>query len=500
MYLVTIYDGPNDTQGTVIHTPYTDPTKVSNGVVNLVIQGISNFKFTINPSNPAWGKIDPLRTLVKVVDAKRNKTIFDGRVLQPSQKMSSNGQFSISYECEDKLAYLHDSSQRHGEYRNMTIRDFFTVMINNHNRQVEPHKQFKVGNVTVTNATDNVYRYLGYGKTFDEIKDKLIDRLGGFLRIREEPIGTYIDYLESVGEVKETPIRLRTNLKDMQKDIDPTEIITRLVPLGARIESEDEDTVDASEARLTITNVNGGKDYIDDLALQAEFGIIEGSMTWDDVNTESTLLLRGNQFMQAQKAARISYSITPVNVDLIDTSFEAFEVGNWHNIINPVLAIDEPLQIIGQQIDILNPQLANLTIGEKYRTLSQYQVESNKQMLTIQNLEGQVDRLGRSNSHLRVAYEAIHTEIENVQQDLINVDLDDLPAELQSLHTQLEAIQTAIGNLPIVDLTPLETELASLTARVEALEQYVPTINDLVTRVEALENDSEPPTEPEESE
>src|SRR5699024_695621 len=106
---------------------------------------------------------------------------------------------------------------------------------------------------TVTNPTDNVYRYLGYENTYETIKDKLIKRLGGYIQARREVDGLYLDYLEEVGEyIESTPIRLSHNMQSIDYEVDPTEIVTRLVPLGERIESEDEDAADASEARLTI--------------------------------------------------------------------------------------------------------------------------------------------------------------------------------------------------------------------------------------------------------
>jgi len=264
MYQISVYDGPDDDVGTLIHSPFPNQVKVSSASVHLVTQGVSDMTFTINYLNPAWGKIKPLRTLIKVMDIKSNKKIFDGRVLRPIQTMTSNGMFSCEYTCESKLAYLNDSNQRHGEYHNITVRNFLQVIIDNHNRQVEPHKRFKLGNITVQDTNDSLYRYLGYEKTYTTIKDKLIDRLGGYLVLREELDGIYLDYLESVGEFKNTPIRLRTNLKDMQREINPLEVVTRLVPLGANIESENEEATDASQARVTISSVNDGIDYLDD--------------------------------------------------------------------------------------------------------------------------------------------------------------------------------------------------------------------------------------------
>lgn len=475
MYLVTIYDGIDDNVGKVIHSPFPNGLKLSNASIDLVVEGIPSMDFVINPSNPAWGKVKPLKTLIKVIDTKNNKVVFDGRVLKPTDKMNSDGMFHIEYTCEGKLAYLNDSSQRHGEYHDITIRDFFEVMINSHNSQVEPHKQFKIGNVTVTNPTDNVYRYLGYEKTYASIKDKLIDRLGGYLVIRDETDGMYIDYLESVGEVKNTPIRLRTNLQDMQRETDPLNIITRLVPLGTRIESEDEEATDASQARITIADVNNEIDYLDDTALQDEFGIIEGSVVYDDITQPNILKTRGQQYLNAQKAARVSYDVTPVDLSLIDASFESFECGNWHNVINPVFAIDEPLQIIGKSIDIANPQSSKLTIGEKYRTLTEYQRESNKSLIVVDELRNRVDSQGRIIATIRNEMENVEYSLEDLQQAIIDADLEELPSAISALETAINNLNDALDGIPIYDVaTHTEDGLMASGDKVklDGLENY----------------------------
>lgn len=448
MYQVTIYDGINDTIGTVINSPYPNGIKLSAGNVNLVIQGISDMSFTINPSNPGWGKIKPLKTLIKVFDVIRKKTVFNGRVLKPSQVMTNSGMFTISYDCESTLAYLQDSNQRFGEYHNITVSDFFTTIIENHNRQVEPHKQFKVGNVTVTDPNNSLYRYLGYEKTFETIKDKLIDRLGGFLVVREEQDGNYIDYLQSVGEVSSTEIKLRKNLKDMKRDIDPLGIISRLVVLGKKIESTDPNATDASQARLDIKSVNNGLDYLDDPELIAEFGIIEGTIMFDDISDVNTLKTRGEQFLADQLAAKVTYTLTPVDVSLIDSSFEELEVGNWHQIVNPVFSIDEPLQIIEQDINILDPLKISLTIGEKYKTLTQYQLEATKQIKTVEQLEQTVASQSQTISNLSIQLSGVNTNLTELNTALQLNDETGVSQALADLNQSVSDLNTAVNNIP----------------------------------------------------
>src|SRR5699024_40181 len=375
------------------------------------------------------------------------------------------------------------------------VRDFLVEIIAQHNRQVEPHKRFEVGNVTVTTTTDNIYRFLGYEKTWEANQDKLISRLGGHIRLRE---GKYIDYLEREGELRKPPMRLPVNLKDMQKEIEPTEIITRVVPLGARLETE-EGGSGVSEPRLTIESVNDGKDYIDDQALINEFGIIEGNVVWDDVNTPSTLLLRGNQFFQAQRAARVSYDVSAPNMNLIDTTFEEFEVDDYYPIDNPVFVIDEPIQVIGKDIDINNPQMSKLQIGDKYRTLSEYQAQANKQMMTVASLEERVNRLGSQNAQLNQQLELAQGQLQTIQEDLLNVDLENLPQELQTISGQIQALQTTLDNLEIPEYELATTYSDGLmSAQDKAKLDLIHTttvvdLDDVLVRLEALETPEESP-------
>src|SRR5690625_1706267 len=264
MYKITLI---NNGERTVIHHPAFNDVKVITGENRVEVNKASSFTFTILPNNPGYNLIQPLKTLIEVENIKTGKVEFDGRILTPKDTMSALGAFSKTFICESELGYLNDSAQRHGEYHNITPRQFLEVIIDNHNRDIandDIDKTFVVGEVTVTNSTDNLYRYLGYESTLDTIFDKLVDRLGGELHVRKENGVRYLDYLATTKVVKRTEIKLSKNLKSITREVDPSEIITRLIPLGERIESDNPDDADASQARLTIESVNNGKDYIVD--------------------------------------------------------------------------------------------------------------------------------------------------------------------------------------------------------------------------------------------
>lgn len=367
MYKVII---KNENEEIIINALSTDieAPRLLSGSINLGINTIDNFTFNIAPNNIGYNKLNALTTLVEVLNIKSNNLEFKGRVLLPVESMDSNGMFLKNVTCESELGYLMDSSTVFGEYHDISVRDFLQVIIDNHNSQVDEGKQFKLGNVTVVDNNDSLYRYLGYTKTFEAIKEKLIDRLGGELQIRYENGIRYLDYLEAIGEIKATEIRLAKNLQTIELEKDPTSIISRLLPLGNKLED--------SEERLTIESVNNGIKYIDDIEAIEEFGVIVDSVIWDDVTQASNLLRKGQEYLKENNRIKKKYKVTALDLSTIGLDFDSFEVGNTYPVINPLMNINENLRVIEKTIDIYNPQSSTLSIGDKLEDIKDYQLEN----------------------------------------------------------------------------------------------------------------------------
>lgn len=121
--------------------------------------------------------------------------------------------------CEGELAYLLDSVQRPSEYHDISVEDYFETLISNHNDDVDEDKQFAVGAVTVTDPNDSLYRIHNYESTWECVDDKLIDRLGGYVRCRRVNGVRTIDYVTSYGNVNTQIIRFGENILDLTRDI-----------------------------------------------------------------------------------------------------------------------------------------------------------------------------------------------------------------------------------------------------------------------------------------
>lgn len=458
MYKVSIF---NDGIETVIHSPHVDELKLKTGTITKELNKIDSFNISFYMNNPAYGKLKPLKTLVKVLNTKTNNYEFEGRVLAPDETMDDTGLYDAAYVCEGELAYLHDSQQRHLEYRG-TPEDLFITILNYHNQQVEDYKMFHPGTFEVTTSTDNIYIYLSAEKTtFEEIEDKILTRVGGELRIRKENGVRYLDVLERVGEDKTTEIRIAKNLRSISRRVDPTEIISRLTPLGTRIESEDEDATDASQARLTIDDVNNGLPYIDREDLIAEFGIIGGSITWDDITLPSRLLSTGQNWINNQKVALYQYEISALDLSLIGLDIDSFDVGNSHPVINPIMNIDEQLRIVGKTTDINSPQDSGLKIGDVFKTLDEYQADANKSARKVIDLENTVETQSKRVRQLSNAAKEAQEEIQILHDMIENIDDEYIDETLDLLVQQMIEISEAINGIGY-EITDLDLKISLL--------------------------------------
>ncbi len=447
MYKVTLI---NDGKPITIHHPFVNKIKLPEGSIRKGINLIDSFDFKIYPGNPGYRKIKPLKTLINVLNIKTGKYVFEGRVYKPKRAMDGSGILSDTFEADGELGYLGDSQQKHREYRGSPI-TFLQELLDYHNSQVEGYKQFKLGQVTVKDPNDFVYYYTSAEQsTFDTIKDKLLDRLGGELRIRKENGVRYLDYLQQIGEQKKnTPIRLSKNLKSITQEVDPTNIITRLTVLGARIESEDEGATDASEARITIESVNNGLSYIDSPPLIAEFGIRGGSVTYDDI-TDLTVLKRiGQEYLGSQKTLLAQYTIEAVDLSSIDKAVDSFELGNSHPIKNPIMSIDEDLRIVGTQIDITTPENSSLTIGDKFVKLADYQANAARASRNVSLIESRVVSQSQRIGSLSAEVKAVNESVTQINQAIIDSDLPGVNQAIVNLNEAIYDLNAAIEAIPL---------------------------------------------------
>lgn len=401
MFKVLAYADYQKNKPVVIHEPQKYGNKLLSGVIEEELNAVALFEFKLTINNSYFRQFEELRSYVTVIDERTNQVKFTGRVQKSTVTMVANGQLSQNVTVENQLAYLHDTTQEYLKTSLLSVREYLQQIINTHNRQCEPYKRFILRRVTVNTNSERIYRSIGYDKTSATIKDKLLDRLGGYLVFEEVAGRLYLDYLASYGRQSQTPIQVSQNLKEASKEVIPDDLASVIVPLGAEVEESDPQVEskehDFSKERVTIRSVNQGSLSISDPALVKRFGHIRKEVIFPDAKTPSHILNQGRRYLRLQRMLLIAWGVTVIELGLIDPRYEIFAVGNYHQVYHQLLSPQETLQIIAKKTDVINPQKTELKIGDRKHRFSHDQnhlkLVSQKNSLSQDRLQESLNRV-----------------------------------------------------------------------------------------------------------
>lgn len=347
----------------LIHDSRNDELNIFNGQVDLELNKTGSFAFTIYPDNKNFGRLKKLKSIIQVF--QDDYLLFRGRILNDEQGIYNEKKIT----CEGELSFLLDSIQRPYDFMSgdlhTTVSELFTFFITNHNSQVEESKRFKVGNITVVDPNNYIVRSDStYLNTWDSINKKLIESLGGYLFVRHEADGNYIDYLADFNTLSTQKIEFGKNLLDFSKVIKGEDIATAIIPLGAK-------TGEDSDEKLTISSVNDGVDYVFDQAAVDEYGLIFKTVEHSDVTEASNLLTKAYEDLSNAVNLIVSIDLTAVDLSAINVDVNSFRLGTYVRVISRPNNLDSNFLVQKLSISLSNVSGNKLTLGSTYSTFTE---------------------------------------------------------------------------------------------------------------------------------
>lgn len=352
--------------------------------LDLEVNKTGSFTFTIDSAHPHYDRLKKLKSIIRVY--QDNYLLFRGRILNDGQGWYNEKQVS----CEGELAFLLDSIQRPYDFQSgenhTTISELFTHFITNHNAQVDADKQFKVGNITVVDENDYIVRADStYLNTWESIEKKLIDSFGGYLWVRHESDGNYIDYLSDFTTLSPQAIEFGKNLLSLTKTVKGENITTALIPLGAKITGEDGNE---TEQRVMITDladetsgdIRKTNDYVYSISAVEQYGYIFKSQTWDDVTEATNLLRKAKTQLAGDINLSASIELSAADLAAVDSDIGAFHIGNYIKVKTTPHGIDSNFLVKKLSISLLNPASNKMTVGAEYETFTEQSNNINKNL------------------------------------------------------------------------------------------------------------------------
>lgn len=327
-------------------------------------------EFVLTPENEMFGK---LRQLVTPISLYLNSDeIFFGRVISVEQDFYKHERITV----EGALAFFHDVVVRPFTFEDNTkncVKKYLERMLTVYNRAVEDWKKIHVGNVTVTESNNYIYRFKdSYNDLYEVLMDHTVkSSLGGYLSIRREAGKTYLDYTAEAGDTSNQIIQFGNNLLDLSRYITAEDVYTVIVPIGKEVDGK----------KTTIKEVNDGKDYLESGTGVKLFGRIEKYVQFPDYTKPKWLRAAALKTLNAAIREAISIEIKAVDLSLINPNLSGLRHGTMVRVLSIPHGIDEYMLCRKVDINLNEPDDAVYSLGAETTTLSGQQAKAQKDIV-----------------------------------------------------------------------------------------------------------------------
>ena len=367
MYQITII---NDGVRQILHTDDPNSTqRIAAGTLKEYVGQTPSLTLTVTPQNACYNMLIDRNTLAELKNTETGVIEFEGYLLKSPESMTSKGTLQKKLTFEGFLGYLNDSVQDYHTYSDGQPSFFLTALLEYHNATTEASKHIYLGSV---NAGQGGSKTTAYRSTLAEIKENLVNRFGGELRIRRGNDGKLLlDYLTAAtnGSTADTIIMLGHNLRSLSIESDTANIVTRLMPLGAQLdEITPSETGRDSAERLTIVGAVDPDDghtytvpYIDDPDAIARYGVIVGTAEFDNITVKENLVTRGKEYLSENNRVKKHYAASVLDI----SGNGHIRCGDTYRFRQPLMGLDENLRLLGRTVDILKPYTPQVEIGDK---------------------------------------------------------------------------------------------------------------------------------------
>lgn len=482
---------------------YRDPSLiVANPRVKIEVNTVGDASFTIYQNHPYYGKLKVLKSIFEISD--EIGVIFRGRMTENSHDFYN----TKAVDLEGLMAFFNDSIVapynfpedfvENEEYitaaeSGNVVEFFLKWLIDNHNSQVEDFQKFKLGVVTVSDPNNYVTRSeSNFPKTWDVLKSKLFGSdLGGYLCIRYEDDGNYIDYLSEFTLTNTQEITFGENLLDLKNNIDASKTYSAIIPIGAEVEEEIESTNESGatvtekvKRKVTLADIEDGN-ITDDIVkctlpngLAALYSIsaVEkygwkcspvADTTWKDVTEVQNLLSKSVEHM-TNIAPLLS---NPVEFSAADLHFSDAEIRSFRLYRNVKVNSSFHNQsgqfpLISLTLDLLNPQNTKIVVGETRQTLTDY--NSQQQSNTIQRIETAEKDIEEN----RISVSEVKNQVISQSTRIINSAEEIILAALESY------VETDVGGTveSVINYYLAAAASTDVTAETEGWTENIPTL------------------------
>ena len=415
--------------------------------------------------HPAYNSFTSYRTVVTVY--RDGLLLFRGRALYPDDDFYNRRTIT----CEGERCFLRDGVIRPYVYQDGPEAIFRSV-IELYNAQVGAFKRFVVGTVTVTDPNNYIRLESETAEQFSDVIDKLVERCGGYIVFTTNQEGQrVINWYAELTYQSRQVIEFGENLLDFARSSSNADLATVIIPYGAVDET--------TGARLDITSVNNGLDFIQDYDAVNLRDVIAKPVYWDDITQPANLLAKAQQYLATSKLMITALELTAVDLSDMDKSIDTFQVGDYIQVRSLPHGVNESFQLTERTYDLLNPANGKVLLGKNVATLTGADAAGDKQSATnLQRVEQNV-RANYTLDNAAAIEELRQTMTSLIQQtsEEIRLEVSEQYATNGDLTSQIETTLTQLADSFEFEFTTLQATVdandAEARTQFETIQKYI---------------------------
>lgn len=464
----------NDISGAIVYDPRLEDAVLINPTLHQKDNAFGSFECGMYSNHADYANLRKRRTIYAIYKDDAVNPMWKGIFIDGADGLSS----SMDMYFEDFMSVLRDSMQDAFVFTG-TPAEFLAQLIDAHNAQVQPWQRITLGHVTVTDPNDYIRRSSESElSTWSAIKTRLIDSLGGHVRMRYEDGVTYLDYLE--GDTSNTDPYLNTstqviefgeNLTEFSRLVSASETYTACIPKGAKIDQYD-DEGELHSVAITIESVNDGSKYLIDEDAVALYGFrcapIEET-TWEDVTVPANLKSKGQAYLSG-KAVKLANTIKLGAVDLHRLGIASDSFGYLDYVRVSVYPLDiEALYLLTEiSIPLDDPSELSISLGETFMSLA------DRQQQQASNLQQGIERVEQSiPGQIQNGVQNEIAETVTTLQTLIEQTGNSILTQVSEIYTStssFEEFQSQVSTMFTQTSDMFELQFSTITSQITNLD------------------------------
>lgn len=441
--------------------------------VKLAVSKAGEMSFTVDAEHPYLSNLRRMSGLVELLDGTlpiyRGRITSDTKDFYGAHKIETEGIMAVLNDSiippfnfpED---FTEDASYKAAAASGNVVEFFFRWILSQHNAQVTAEQQIKPGVITVSDPNNYITRSSEeYATAMSTISDKLIkSALGGYLLIRYEDDGNYLDYYAALPLTNTQSVEFAENLLDLSSETDGTNIYTAILPEGKdglTIEAlpDGDLTDDLVKSGLTIYSKSG----------MATYGRITRHIKWDDVTVAANLQTKAKAAL-ADNGLSMPETITCKAVDLgWQDGIQHFRVGRMTALFSTPHGYSASYPLMELAPDILDPGNTQITLGATQQTYTGAQIDAKRETdKRIESTRQEIsERVDESSSQV---IQATHQQITDLQQNVNSIILSALEnyVETGDFDSYKEEVSTKLSVLT----DQLSIDITKVTERIDKVD------------------------------